>query len=252
MIVSSTSEITPNAASGAGTRIRTGRAVRVGQPAVGPHQLDRAVLPRVRGVARAQLDAEVALARRSSISTLASPTVTRSGTPGSSSVTNWPGCAARPPRPPRPRRRRRVAGCRAPGRARTTPSGPPCPTYVSIRKCSGVRPALRRAGPRPTGCSASTSEPLLASHVSNLVSARIGFNGRHAARRRRRHLRDGRRHPLAQGQGRGDRLAPAPRRRPDDVETVTAYVGGALLQRRTGLGWRGLSSLPAPAARRRR
>jgi DNA ligase-1 len=35
---------------------------------------------------------------------------------------------------------------------------------------------------------------------------------------------------------------------PDEVETVTAYVGGALRQRRTGLGWRGLSSLPPPAA----
>jgi DNA ligase 1 len=34
---------------------------------------------------------------------------------------------------------------------------------------------------------------------------------------------------------------------PDEVETVTAYVGGALRQRRTGLGWRGLSSLPPPA-----
>ncbi|GAA4719817.1 ATP-dependent DNA ligase [Nocardioides conyzicola] len=34
---------------------------------------------------------------------------------------------------------------------------------------------------------------------------------------------------------------------PDEVETVTAYVGGALRQRRTGLGWRGLSSLPDPA-----
>ncbi|GAB2453405.1 ATP-dependent DNA ligase [Nocardioides hungaricus] len=33
---------------------------------------------------------------------------------------------------------------------------------------------------------------------------------------------------------------------PEEVETVTAYVGGALRQRRTGLGWRGLSSLPAP------
>ncbi len=35
---------------------------------------------------------------------------------------------------------------------------------------------------------------------------------------------------------------------PDEVETVTAYVGGALRQRRTGLGWRGLSSLPPPAS----
>ena len=34
---------------------------------------------------------------------------------------------------------------------------------------------------------------------------------------------------------------------PDEVETVTAYVGGALRQRRTGLGWRGLSALPPPA-----
>ncbi|CAN5413018.1 ATP-dependent DNA ligase [soil metagenome] len=33
-----------------------------------------------------------------------------------------------------------------------------------------------------------------------------------------------------------------------DVETVVAYVGGSLRQRRTGLGWRGLSSLPEPAA----
>jgi DNA ligase-1 len=33
----------------------------------------------------------------------------------------------------------------------------------------------------------------------------------------------------------------------DEVETVTAYVGGSLRQRRTGLGWRGLSSLPPPA-----
>ncbi|GAB6984950.1 ATP-dependent DNA ligase [Nocardioides pyridinolyticus] len=35
---------------------------------------------------------------------------------------------------------------------------------------------------------------------------------------------------------------------PDEIETVTAYVGGSLRQRRTGLGWRGLSSLPEPAA----
>lgn len=34
---------------------------------------------------------------------------------------------------------------------------------------------------------------------------------------------------------------------PDELETVTAYVGGSLRQRRTGLGWRGLTSLPAPA-----
>jgi len=31
------------------------------------------------------------------------------------------------------------------------------------------------------------------------------------------------------------------------VETVVAFIGGSLRQRRTGLGWRGLSSLPAPA-----
>ncbi len=35
----------------------------------------------------------------------------------------------------------------------------------------------------------------------------------------------------------------------DEVETVTAYVGGSLRQRRTGLGWRGLTSLPPPATR---
>lgn len=35
---------------------------------------------------------------------------------------------------------------------------------------------------------------------------------------------------------------------PEELETVTAYVGGSLRQRRTGLGWRGLSSLPEPAA----
>ncbi len=35
---------------------------------------------------------------------------------------------------------------------------------------------------------------------------------------------------------------------PDEIETLTSYVGGALRQRRTGLGWRGLTSLPEPAA----
>jgi len=35
---------------------------------------------------------------------------------------------------------------------------------------------------------------------------------------------------------------------PDELETVTAYLGGALRQRRTGLGWRGLTDLPPPAA----
>ncbi|WP_341924909.1 ATP-dependent DNA ligase [Nocardioides psychrotolerans] len=34
----------------------------------------------------------------------------------------------------------------------------------------------------------------------------------------------------------------------DEIEVVTAYVGGTLLQRRTGLGWRGLGTLPGPAA----
>jgi DNA ligase-1 len=33
-----------------------------------------------------------------------------------------------------------------------------------------------------------------------------------------------------------------------ELEVVTSYVGGALRQRRTGVGWRGLSSLPEPAA----
>lgn len=34
----------------------------------------------------------------------------------------------------------------------------------------------------------------------------------------------------------------------DELPVVTSYVGGALLQRRTGLGWRGLATLPGPAA----
>jgi DNA ligase-1 len=35
---------------------------------------------------------------------------------------------------------------------------------------------------------------------------------------------------------------------PDQVETATAYLSGVLRQRRTGLGWRSLTELPAPAA----
>ncbi|MDN4163055.1 ATP-dependent DNA ligase [Nocardioides abyssi] len=34
---------------------------------------------------------------------------------------------------------------------------------------------------------------------------------------------------------------------PDEVATVVSYVAGSLRQRRTGLGWRSLGSLPAPA-----
>ena len=34
---------------------------------------------------------------------------------------------------------------------------------------------------------------------------------------------------------------------PEEIETVTSYLGGTLRQRRTGLGWRGLSALPPPA-----
>ena len=34
---------------------------------------------------------------------------------------------------------------------------------------------------------------------------------------------------------------------PDEVETVTAYLGGTLRQRRTGIGWRSVGDLPAPA-----
>jgi DNA ligase-1 len=33
-----------------------------------------------------------------------------------------------------------------------------------------------------------------------------------------------------------------------ELPVVTAYLGGTVLQRRTGVGWRGLSSLPEPAA----
>jgi DNA ligase-1 len=35
---------------------------------------------------------------------------------------------------------------------------------------------------------------------------------------------------------------------PEELETVTSYVGGSLRQRRTGLGWRSLAELPPPAA----
>jgi DNA ligase-1 len=35
---------------------------------------------------------------------------------------------------------------------------------------------------------------------------------------------------------------------PEEIETVTSYLGGSLRQRRTGLGWRSMQSLPAPAA----
>jgi DNA ligase-1 len=34
----------------------------------------------------------------------------------------------------------------------------------------------------------------------------------------------------------------------DELPVVTAYLGGTVLQRRTGVGWRGLSGLPEPAA----
>ena len=34
---------------------------------------------------------------------------------------------------------------------------------------------------------------------------------------------------------------------PEELEVVVSYLGGALRQRRTGLGWRGVSDLPAPA-----
>jgi DNA ligase 1 len=34
---------------------------------------------------------------------------------------------------------------------------------------------------------------------------------------------------------------------PEEVETATAYLSGVLRQRRTGLGWRSLTALPAPA-----
>lgn len=35
---------------------------------------------------------------------------------------------------------------------------------------------------------------------------------------------------------------------PGELETVTAYLGGTLRQRRTGLGWRSMATLPSPAA----
>src|SRR5262249_50890784 len=41
-----------------------------------------------------------------------------------------------------------------------------------------------------------------------------------------------------------ERLAEAT---PEELPVVTSYLAGSLLQRRTGLGWRGLSTLPDPA-----
>ena len=38
------------------------------------------------------------------------------------------------------------------------------------------------------------------------------------------------------------------RRSAEEIETVTSYLAGSLRQRRTGLGWRSMQSLPAPAA----
>ena len=35
----------------------------------------------------------------------------------------------------------------------------------------------------------------------------------------------------------------------DEIETVTSYLAGSLRQRRTGLGWRSMQSLPAPPRR---
>ncbi len=37
------------------------------------------------------------------------------------------------------------------------------------------------------------------------------------------------------------------RAEPDEVVTLTSYLGGTLRQRRTGLGWRSVADLPAPA-----
>ena len=34
---------------------------------------------------------------------------------------------------------------------------------------------------------------------------------------------------------------------PVELEVVVSYLGGTLRQRRTGLGWRGVSDLPSPA-----
>ena len=41
-----------------------------------------------------------------------------------------------------------------------------------------------------------------------------------------------------------ERLAEA---EPEEIQTVTSYLAGSLRQRRTGLGWRSMQSLPSPA-----
>ena len=43
-------------------------------------------------------------------------------------------------------------------------------------------------------------------------------------------------------------LALSPTPSAEEIETVTSYLAGSLRQRRTGLGWRSMQSLPAPAA----
>ena len=45
-----------------------------------------------------------------------------------------------------------------------------------------------------------------------------------------------------------ERLAQAAAHDPAELEIVTSYLAGSLRQRRTGLGWRSLATLPAPAA----
>ena len=248
MIVSSMSEMTPNRASAAGTRTGDRGPERVGQAAVGRRELDAARSPTGRRAsAGRELDAEVALAVGARLGDRVADADAQGYAGQLVGHELAQAAAQRRPDAPRPRPPRTAAGCRAPGRAPRRPAAPPCPPYDSIRKCSGGRPRpaaaaqpVRRPAPRPTSarCFRLTGPT---------YCRRPAVEWRRAARRRRRHLRGRRRDPVPQGQGRGDRRAARGAPAPDELETVTAYVGGSLRQRRTGLGWRGLT---VAAARR--
>src|SRR3954463_9146493 len=67
-----------------------------------------------------------------------------------------------------------------------------------------------------------------------LLDALVRTSGEVAAPRSRK----------AKGAAIAERLAQA---EVDELPVVTAYLGGTILQRRTGVGWRGLSALPDPA-----
>ncbi len=69
-------------------------------------------------------------------------------------------------------------------------------------------------------------------HLADLVATSALVAGTRARTEKRAHL--------------ADLLRRVPT---DEIEIATAYLSGTLLQRRTGVGWRGLSELPEPATK---